>query len=100
MNVDVLSLPIGRHSECAAIRAHVIALVLYSRWVHHPIATPCILIVHIDGIAVAVQLPNARHRHGAPLGVIVLHSIEVGRALVGTLHPVELPLAFDAHITL
>ena len=98
VHVHILAFPIGRDGERATIRAHVIALVLHSWWFTSPVATPCIGGVHIDGIAVTIQFPYSRHRHRAPMRVVIIQRIESLGTLVGTLHPMELPLALDAHV--
>ena len=58
---------------------------------------PAVANVHIERIAIAIELPNARHWHLSPSAIIVAHLVEVRRPLVCILHPKELPSAVQRH---
>ena len=88
---NVLSRPLLRHLERTAVGADMILGIGHLGRVVREIAAPGIAHIHVDRVAVAVQLPHARHGHAAPGGIVVVGAEEVLRAFRGVARPVETP---------
>ena len=69
-----------------------------ARW-QGEVATPGKTDVHILGIAIAVELPDAGHLHRRPVGVVEVGAVEVGGALIGICHPAKFPWTFERQVT-
>ena len=69
--------------------------------VHAPLVLVSPGETHVDvcGIAIAVELPVARHVHGLPCRVVEVNLVEVLRALVGVPDPVELPRSLEREVS-
>ena len=49
-----------------SVGTNMIVKFLNVRWIGCPIISPCILIVHVDGVAEMIEFPHSRHRHLVP----------------------------------
>ena len=73
----------------------MVVLCRHHRRIVLEVSAPSESYVHVFGVAEAVQLPDARHAHVFPRCVVIVGAEEVGRTLVGVLHPLEAPVALD-----
>ena len=101
MDIDLLVFPYFGDGKRAAIDTRWIALhvgrVTLLGCGHHVgwINLERVAAAAIDGCTVAVHLPIGRHGECLPLGVIEVSRPETIRLFVGSLRPVELPLAIE-----
>jgi len=51
--------------------------------------------IYVFRNSVAIHFPVARYDDRLPVGVVKVNLVEIGRALVGILYPVELPCSFE-----
>ena len=91
----LFAVPILRDVDDAAVGAYVVVLGRYGWRLLVEVTTPCEAVVDILWLSEAEHLPVAWHLDVAPLGVIEVSLVEVGRTLVGVLHPVEFPGAVE-----
>ena len=91
----LFAVPILRDVDDAAVGAYVVVLGRYGWRLLVEVTTPCEAVVDILWLSEAGYLPVAWHLDVAPLGVIEVSLVEVGRTLVGVLHPVEFPGAVE-----
>ena len=91
----LFAVPILRDVDDAAVGAYVVVLGRYGWRLLVEVTTPCEAGVDILWLSEAEHLPVAWHLDVAPLGVIEVSLVEVGRTLVGVLHPVEFPGAVE-----
>ena len=73
----------------------MVALVGHIGGIVLEVAAPGVAHIDIDGVAIAVELPVARHVDGAPRRVVEVSTVEIGRALVGVLDKTEFPLTVE-----
>ena len=95
MSNDLLTIPIFRNVDDAAIAAHIIVLGRNSRRLLVEMSAPTKAYIYILWVAIAIHFPNARDVHGLPRTVVKVSLIEVGRTLVGILHPIKLPCTME-----
>ena len=95
MGYNLAAVPRVGYAYGASVRAHVVVLGRHLWGIVLEVSAPCETDVHVFGVAVAVKLPDARNRHCLPRRVVERSAEEVGRTLVGVLHPVEFPLALN-----
>ena len=69
----------------------------YLRRVVPELVAPGIAHIHVNRVAEAVQFPHAGHGHVAPAFVVEIGFPEVGRMLVGIVHPEEFPGTVQGH---
>ena len=91
MSYNLLAIPVGRDVDDTAVRTNVVVLGRNCWWLLVEMSAPAEAYVHIFRITESVHLPDARNIHGLPVGVVEVNLVEIGRALVGILYPVELP---------
>ena len=91
----LLAFPLGRHLDGAAVTAHMVVADGHLRRVVLEMAAPCKADVDVHRVAVAVQLPHARHGHCRPAAHVVVLAEEVGWALVGIGYPIKFPQAVE-----
>ena len=91
MGYHLLTVPVGRNVYLSTVRAHMIVLDWHGRRLLIEMSAPGKAYVHILRLTIAVEFPDARNRNRAPMRVIEVGKIEICWALVGILHPLELP---------
>ena len=101
MDIDLLVLPFGWNGERTTINTRGITFHvgrIFLLWGGHHIRRinlERVAAAAIDRRTIAVHLPVGRHGEGLPLGVIEVSRPETVRLFVGSLRPVELPLAIE-----
>ena len=93
MEINLLSLPILRQAERAAVRARIVVGLPDVGRVALEGGTPGIAHVLIGLVAIAVQLEEPGHGEVGPLRVVILQREEVLRRILMVLHKAELPQA-------
>ena len=92
MGYYLLAVPVFWNIDDASVRTYVVVLGRNCRRLLVEMSAPSEAYVHIFRITESVHLPVAWNIHGLPFGVIKIFLVEVGRTLVGVLHPLELSL--------
>ena len=92
---NVTAFPVRRDLETVAVLSDVVVLRGYDGGIVLIMAVPGVLDVDIERVAVTVQLPHAGHAHEAPDSVIRNRLVEIPRACVGRLVPLEIPDTFQ-----
>ena len=93
--MDVLAAPRCRDVERAAVGTHMVLGIGHIGRIVPEITAPGIADIHIDGVAVTVQLPHPRHGHAAPRRIVVVDGPDAGRTLRSVAYPVEFPYAVE-----
>ena len=100
LHVHLPAVPVRGHFKRAAVGAYGIPflvgrVILVGGLLHHigPGAFKGVRLVGINGGAVALRLPGGGHLDFLPVLHVVIRLVKIGRAALGILGPVELPLA-------
>ena len=91
MGNDLLTRPIGRNSNRATVRPHMVVLDGHLWRIVLEMTAPRKSHIHIFRVAIAVQFPDTRHRHVHPVLRIIVHTEEIRWPLIGMFHPEEAP---------
>lgn len=99
LHVHFPAVPVRRHFKSAAIGTYGVPflvgrIILVGRLLHYirPGAFKWIRLIGINGGAVTLSLPGGRHLNLLPVLYVVIRLVKIGRAALGILRPVELPL--------
>ena len=89
----LFTVPVGRDSYRATIRADMIILDRYLWRVILEVTTPSKAHIYILWVTKAIQFPHPRDRNGRPSLLYIVCTIEICRTLVCTFHPEKMPCA-------
>ena len=86
-------LPFRRDVEHAAVLPHVVPFLRDDGRIVLVQTFPCIADIHVNGVSVAVELPEAGDGHFVPAGVVVVNGFKAFQAGLHRLAPMETPAA-------
>ena len=98
MGDNLFAFPGSGQRDGAAIAAHVVVFHRHLWRVVLEMPTPSKAHVQVNGVAIAVQFPDARHGHGSPRRVVKVGFVKAGGTLVGIFHPIKFPIAMQRQV--
>ena len=98
MGDNLFAFPCSGQRDGSAIAAHVVVFHRHLWRVVLEMSTPSKAHVQVNGVAIAVQFPDARHGHGSPRRVVKVGFVKAGGTLVGIFHPIKFPIAMQRQV--
>ena len=95
---DLTTVPTRWNRYFLAVCAHMVVFHRHFRRIVFEVSAPGKSDVYIDGVTIAVDLPDAGHLHLCPLAVVIVGAVEVLRSLVGIGNPMEAPVTVERQL--